>query len=543
MAETTASQEEEEELPFYEVTKQNAKKHSPPKNTPKNKNTEDSFVSAVDSFMNLPTGKGAEGWTAPKRSTTPSTTSASASAATKTPTKTNKKQQKTPSPKKNKNKGKTSTAKDQFEDWMATTSREEQEEIMLQIVKTNQQRKMDARKKQQFQDPSDPSESSSSSSSSDSDDERPSKRSKKRYSKKQSDRQPSYRRQAFAAERLRNARPQKETDKYDGSLNMNYRRFKNRFMTFSDNKDINPLDVLNELPHWVAGPAKRLVEAFISLEDPKQAISTIWHEMDRSFSQTRKTVSEMVAEIASKNQLKSGDIDGMMDLQTELQTIRTEATVMGQMRELDDAHNIRNIVVKRLPHFMAKKFYDEQAERRIFSKEHTYEKNFTDVQGVVAKEIESLRGMGKTSSTSRNESKSICSHSVEQPRTEKKKSAAEVAAQTGPNQKQNELTGCEFCQAGHPIQKCNKLKEMSKEMRAEALKKGFFCFKCLKKGHRSVNCKQPHAECEECEKPHQTLLCGLVKFLATKKPATEVTKEREEAKAAEQQEGGEEKEA
>ena len=401
MTESSRRQEEEEEQPFYEVTKHNAKKHSPPKNTARNKNSEDSFVSAVGSFMNLPTGKGAEKSTAPKKPIISSTTSASASASTTTPTKKNKKQQKTPSPKKNQK----STAKDQFEDWMATTSREEQAEIMLQIVKTNQQKKMDARKKSQFQDPSDPSESSSSSSSSDSDDERPSKRTKRRYSKKHSDRQPSYRRQAFAAERLRNARPQKETEKYDGSVNMNYRKFKNRFMTFSDNKDINPLDVLNELPHWVAGPAKRLVEAFTSLEDPKEAISTIWHEMDRSYSQTRKTVSEMVTEISSKSQLKSGDIDGMMDLQTELQSLRTEASVMGQMRELDDAHNIRNIVVKRLPHFMAKKFYDEQAERRIFSREHTYEKKFADVQGVVAKEIESLRGMGKTSTTSKNEHK------------------------------------------------------------------------------------------------------------------------------------------
>ena len=544
MAESLTNQEEEEEQPFYRVTKENAKKHSPPKNTTRNKNTEDSFVSAFDSFMNLPTGKDVRNSTAPKRSATPSTTSAFAATSTATPAGKNKKQQKTPSPKKNKNKEQNPSTKDQFEDWVATTSKEEQEEIMLQIVKTNQQKKMDARKKVQQQDPSDPSESSSSSSSSDSDDDRPSKRTKRRYSKKQSDRQPSYRRQAFAAERLRNARPLKESEKYDGSANMNYRKFKNRFMTFSNNKDINPLDVLNELPHWVAGSAKRLVEAFTSLEDPREALTTIWHEMDRSYSQTRKTVSEMVTEVSKqKPQLKPGDIDGMMELQTELQSIRTEASIMGQMRELDDAHNVRNIVVMRLPHFMAKRFYDEQAEKRIFSHDHTYEKKFQDVQNTVAKEIESLRGMGKTNSTTRNEQKSICSHSVEQPQAEKKKSTAEMVGQAGPTEKPKELTGCEFCQAGHPIQRCNKLKEMSKEMRAEALKKGFFCFKCLRKGHRSVNCKQPHAECEECEKPHQTLLCGLVKYLATKKPAAEVTKEREAAKAAEQQEDGENKEA
>ena len=270
---------EEDNEPFYVVTKGNAKKHSLPKNTEKNKTKEDSFRSAVSSFMGLPTGGfiNREEATAPKYSNASSTTSAAAaSSSTNTPS-YKKKQNKTPSPTKKQTKNKETTgkttAKDQFEDWMATTSKEEQEEIMLQIVKANQQKKRKNNKKQQQSEPSDPSDSSSSSS--DSDDEKRSRKTKKHYSKRKSDRQPSYRKQAFAAERLRSARPQKESDKYDGTVNMNYRKFKNRFMTFSDNKDINPLDVLNELPHWVTGTAKRLVEAFISLEDPKEAIGNM----------------------------------------------------------------------------------------------------------------------------------------------------------------------------------------------------------------------------------------------------------------------------
>ena len=512
---------------------------------------EDSFRSAVSSFMGLPTGRlnnGGES-TSPKISSVPSTASTAAAQSTATATNTtsgNREQGKNPSPLKKQSKNNKSpekTTKDQFEDWMATTSKEEQERIMLQIVATNQQKKRQTNKRHQQSDPSDPSDSSSSSS--DSDDERRSRKTRKHYSKKNSDRQPSYRKQAFAAERLRNARPQKESDKYDGTVNMNYRKFKNRFMTFSDNKDINPLDVLNELPHWVTGTAKRLVEAFISLEDPRDAIDTIWREMDRCYSQTRKTVSEMVNQLASKDQLRSGDVDGMMDLQTELQAIRSEATVMGQLRELNDAHNVRTIVVGRLPHFMAKKFYDDQADKKVELRNQAYEKDFQDAQNLIGREIQSLRAMGKTfqPKTTKHETKSICAHSVEQPQPQKN-SAAEVVSQGTPAEKPRNLTGCEFCQAGHAIQNCNKLKEMSREMRAETLKKGFFCFKCLKKGHRSVHCKQPHAQCDDCEGTHQTLLHGLTKFLATKKPATEGNQEQgAEGTNRTEQQGGENKEA
>ena len=523
--------EEEAEQPFYEVTKSNAKKHSPPKDTTKNKNKEDSFMSACPSFMGLPTGR-----------TTPKTTSASASAVTAAPavavasTNNSKKQQRTPSPRKNKGK---STTKDQFEDWMATISKEEQEEIMLQIVKANQQKKRDARRKLRQSDPSDPSDSSSSSSS-DSDDDRTPKRTRKHYSKKHSDKQPSYRRQAFAAERLRNARPQKESEKYDGTVHMNYRKFKNRFMTFSDNKDINPLDVVNELPHWVAGPAKRLVEAFINLEDPREALRTIWQEMDKCYSQTRKTVSEMVSELSSKPQLKPGDVDGLMDLQTELQMLKTEAIIIRQTRELNDAHNVRNIVVKRLPDFMASKFYDDQADKRVDLGNPAYEKDFNDIQDMIGRKIQSLRARGMTGNhtETKQETRSTCAHSVELPQT---KSTADVVRYRGPVEKPTEMTGCGFCQAGHPIQNCNKLKEMSRELRAETLKKGFFCFNRLKKGHRSVYCQQPHAKCDDCDGDHQTLLHGLTRFLATKNPATGTNQEKEQTSEgtdkSEQQEG------
>ena len=230
----------------------------------------------------------------------------------------------------------------------------------------------------------------------------------------------------------------------------------------------------------------------------------------------------------------------MMELQTELQSIRSEAIIIGQLRELNDAHNVRKIVVGRLPHVMAKKFYDDQAEKKVELENQAYEKDFQDVKNMIGKEIQSLRSMGKVffPKTTKQETKSICAHSAEQPQHQKK-TAAEVVSQIGPVERTRDMTGCEFCQAGHPIQNCNKLKEMSREMRAEALKKGFFCFKCLRMGHRSVHCEQPHAKCDDCEGTHQTLLHGLTRFLATKRPTTDENQEQaaEGTSRSEQQEG------
>ena len=53
---------------------------------------------------------------------------------------------------------------------------------------------------------------------------------------------------------------------------MNFQAFKNRFNAVAKDRGANPIDVLNELPNWLRGTPKYLVEAFLGAEDPEEAV-------------------------------------------------------------------------------------------------------------------------------------------------------------------------------------------------------------------------------------------------------------------------------
>ena len=114
----------------------------------------------------------------------------------------------------------------------------------------------------------------SSSDSSDSEEGRSSKKGKKGSSLRR------VRMEALARERLHEARPKTEAEKYGDDETVNYQMFKVKFQSLASVKRINYLNVLNELPNWLRGAPKRLTEAFNGAEDPKAAVQDIWIELD-----------------------------------------------------------------------------------------------------------------------------------------------------------------------------------------------------------------------------------------------------------------------
>ena len=68
--------------------------------------------------------------------------------------------------------------------------------------------------------------------------------------------------EALARERLIEARPRREEEKYGDDGRVNFQAFRNRFDAVAKDRGANPIDVLNELPNWLRGTPKYLVEAF-----------------------------------------------------------------------------------------------------------------------------------------------------------------------------------------------------------------------------------------------------------------------------------------
>ena len=74
--------------------------------------------------------------------------------------------------------------------------------------------------------------------------------------------------ESLARERLRDAAPKTEEEKYGDKGDVDYHALKNRFQALTKVKGINFFDVLNEMPKWFRGPPKMLVEAFQGSETP-----------------------------------------------------------------------------------------------------------------------------------------------------------------------------------------------------------------------------------------------------------------------------------
>ena len=89
---------------------------------------------------------------------------------------------------------------------------------------------------------------------------------------------------------------------------------------------------------------------------------------------------------------------------------------------------------------------------------------------------------------------------------------------------------CFYCNASHPLERCNKLRNMPIEKRTEVLKKDGRCFRCLQKeNHIAKTCQSEGFKCAntDCGYNHPTILCGL----------REMYKKRQEEKASQPSDG------
>ena len=64
--------------------------------------------------------------------------------------------------------------------------------------------------------------------------------------------------EALARQRMVEARPKGEEEKYGDEANSNYQAFKSKFRSVTNVQGINQLDVLNEITNWLKGTPKIL---------------------------------------------------------------------------------------------------------------------------------------------------------------------------------------------------------------------------------------------------------------------------------------------
>ena len=136
------------------------------------------------------------------------------------------------------------------------------------------------------------SDESSSESSTSSSSEEDGKKGKRKVRAKKSLRQ--FRHETMIRERMVEARPKREEEKFGGDKKVNYLNFKQRFQAVSDIGGANPLDVLNELVHWLRDGPRKLADAHMGAKEPKKALRQIWRQLDKYYDSQVETAAEKI---------------------------------------------------------------------------------------------------------------------------------------------------------------------------------------------------------------------------------------------------------
>ena len=263
---------------------------------------------------------------------------------------------------------------------------------------------------------------------------------------------------------------------------MNYQNFKQRFSSVTNIGGANPLDVLNELVNWLRGAPQKLAKAHIGTDNPKEALKKIWDQLDFYYVAQIQTASERIKPILNKGKINKEDVDGLIDLVSDLLAIQTQMTNAGMQQELDRQDIVRDLVTRKIP-YMSEEFYKKETKRQ--KKDPKFRMEFDDLIQEVRDRARTLKAQGLTSKK-------------EEPQTVKV--AAALGTNKGekwskkvesPPKEQPEGRKCLKCNSlRHGMDKCNELLNMEMADVVGFFKKQRVCFNCLGTDHMSKWCKE-----------------------------------------------------
>ena len=211
------------------------------------------------------------------------------------------------------------------------------------------------------------------------------------------------------------------------------------------------------------------------------------------------TAAERIQPLIKKGEIEKDDVDGLINLMSDLKKIANEARIAGMARELDRADIVRDLMLGKVP-FMADEFYKKEARKK--RKEPTFRMKFQDVVDVVLERAQILKAQGKTSRPAQGAKVAAASTNIGS-------RDYSGVVRNSPPKIQPPLPAkvvCVICQFGHATETCEKLSRMTVEERLEEIRRRGLCFNCFSGRHISRRCDQQRAKCGSCEKPHHTLL-------------------------------------
>ena len=258
------------------------------------------------------------------------------------------------------------------------------------------------------------------------------------------------------------------------------------------------MDVLNELINWLRGAPQKLAKAHIGSENPKEALEKTWEQLDFYYIAQIQTASERIKPILAKGKINKDDVDGLIDLVSDLLAVQTQMKNAGMEQELDRQDIVRELVTKKLP-YMSEEFY--KRETKMQKKDPKFRMDYDDLVQAIRDRARTLKAQGLTS---KKEEPQTAKVAAAQGTNKGGKWSDKVAS---PPKEQPQGRKCLKCKSlRHGMDKCNELMNMEMPARVEFFKSERVCFNCMGTDHMSKWCKEEGLKCEKDGMNHPTVL-------------------------------------
>ena len=261
------------------------------------------------------------------------------------------------------------------------------------------------------------------------------------------------RHETMIRQRMTEARPKTPDERFAGDEKVNYQNFTMRFEAVTHIEGANPLDVLNELTHWLKGAPLKLANAHIGAKDPKKAMREIWRQLDMYYAAQIQTASERIRPILTKGKIQKDNVDGLLEFMSKMLAIQTQLRGAGIEEDLHRQDLVRDLINKKLP-FMSEDFYKAEVKRQ--KRNPRSRMNFDNLMQAVSDKVRTLKAQGISSK--KEETAKVQTLDGNE-RNDAWKRKAESPPKKEAPKKQNTVK-CFLCNASHPLERCNKLLKM-----------------------------------------------------------------------------------
>jgi len=166
---------------------------------------------------------------------------------------------------------------------------------------------------------------------------------------------------AYQIESMKNARPAKPFSSDDP---IEYTFHMSMFEEATNQSTITSQDKLREMIYWFDGNPRNIImyHRTNTQSTPDIAYKHAKAELDSLFKATRHTVCDMMNAITSGEQLEANDIQGHLNLYSNLRRIEAVANCIDSVGEVHREDFVINIFRNRLNH-LAYQFIENQTER------------------------------------------------------------------------------------------------------------------------------------------------------------------------------------